>query len=236
MSQLWERIKTGYLRIIDPLVAWLVARRVTPNVITTVGTLTYVVGGVIYATGHIRTAGWWLGITAVFDVLDGKVARATNRTTIFGAFYDSTLDRVADGAVLGGLAVFFARNNTHGLVPAWAATPMVVVSVLGIIGAFLTSYTRARAESLGIDAKVGLMQRPERVVLLSAPQAFFGLTLEGYVLMFIVTLLTVTSWITAAQRMVFVYRVTLPIDRGLTPAEVVPAALVRAPRGPGAPS
>jgi CDP-diacylglycerol--glycerol-3-phosphate 3-phosphatidyltransferase len=113
---------------------------------------------------------------------------------------------------------------------------MVVVSVLGIIGAFLTSYTRARAESLGIDAKVGLMQRPERVVLLSAPQAFFGLTLEGYVLMFIVTLLTVTSWITAAQRMVFVYRVTLPIDRGLTPAEVVPAALVRAPRGPGAPS
>jgi hypothetical protein len=77
MTRLWERIKTGYLRIIDPLVAWLVARRVTPNVITTVGTLTYVVGGVIYATGHIRAAGWWLGLTAVFDVLDGKVARAT---------------------------------------------------------------------------------------------------------------------------------------------------------------
>ncbi len=236
MNQLWERIKTGYLRIIDPLVAWLVRRRVTPNVITTVGTFTYVVGGAIYATGHIRTAGWWLGLTAVFDVLDGKVARATGRTTIFGAFYDSTLDRVADGAVLGGLAVFFARNSTLGLVPPWAATPMVAVSVLGIIGAFLTSYTRARAESLGIDAKVGMMQRPERVVLLSAPQAFFGLTLDGYVLMLIVTLLTVTSWITAVQRMAFVYRVTLPIDRGLTPAEVVPAALVRAPRGPGAPS
>jgi CDP-diacylglycerol--glycerol-3-phosphate 3-phosphatidyltransferase len=113
---------------------------------------------------------------------------------------------------------------------------MVGVSILGIIGAFRTSYTRARAESLGIDAKVGLMQRPERVVLLSAPQAFFGLTLHGYALMFIVTLLTVTSWITAVQRMLYVYRVTLPIDRGLTPAEVVPAALVRAPRGPGAPS
>jgi CDP-diacylglycerol--glycerol-3-phosphate 3-phosphatidyltransferase len=236
MSQLWERIKTGYLRIIDPLVAWLVARRVTPNVITTVGTLTYIVGGAIYASGHIRTAGWWLGLTAVFDVLDGKVARATNRTTIFGAFYDSTLDRVADGAVLGGLAVFFARNSTLGLIPSWAGTPMVAVSILGIIGAFLTSYTRARAESLGIDAKVGLMQRPERVVLLSAPQAFFGLTLGGYALMFIVTLLTVTSWITAVQRMAFVYRVTLPIDRGETPAEVVPAALVRAPRGPGVPS
>ena len=233
MSQLWERIKTGYLRIIDPLVAWLVRRRVTPNVITTVGTLTYIVGGAIYASGHIRTAGWWLGLTAVFDVLDGKVARATGRTTIFGAFYDSTLDRVADGAVLGGLAIFFARNGTLGLVPPWAATPMVVVSILGIIGAFLTSYTRARAEALGIDAKVGLMQRPERVTLLSAPQALFGLTLDGYVLMAIVTLLTVTAWITAVQRMAFVYRVTLPIDRGETPAEVVPAALVSAPRGPG---
>ncbi len=233
MTQLWERIKTGYLRIIDPLVAWLVRRRVTPNVITTIGTLTYVVGGVIYATGHIRTAGWWLGLTAVFDVLDGKVARATGRTTIFGAFYDSTLDRVADGAVLGGLAVFFARNSTLGLVPRWAGTPMVVVSILGVIGAFLTSYTRARAESLGIDAKVGMMQRPERVTLLSAPQAFFGLALGGHVLMFIVTLLTVTAWITAVQRMLFVYRVTLPIDRGETPAEVVPAALVSAPRGPG---
>lgn len=236
MTALWEWIKTGYLRIIDPLVTWLVRRRVTPNVITTVGTLTYVVGGVIYASGHIRTAGWWLGLTAVFDVLDGKVARATGRTTIFGAFYDSTLDRVADGAVLGGLAVFFARNATLQLVPPWAGTPMVIVSILGIVGAFLTSYTRARAESLGIDAKVGMMQRPERVTLLSAPQAFFGLAFGGYALMLIVTLLAVTSWITVVQRMAYVYRVTLPIDRGETPAEVVPAALVSAPRGPGVPS
>ena len=233
MSRLWQRIQAGYLRLIDPLVAWLVRNRVSPNVITTIGTLTYVVGGVIYASGHIRTAGWWLGLTAVFDVLDGKVARATNRTTIFGAFYDSTLDRVADGAVLGGLAIFFARNDVLHGVPPWAGTPMVAVTLLGVIGTFLTSYTRARAESLGIDAKVGMMQRPERVTLLSAPQAFFGLALGGYVLMGIVTLLTVTSWITAVQRMVYVYRVTLPIDRGETPAEVVPAALVSAPRGPG---
>jgi CDP-diacylglycerol--glycerol-3-phosphate 3-phosphatidyltransferase len=233
MIRLWEWIKTGYLRLIDPLVAWLVRNRVSPNLITTIGTLTYVVGGVIYATGHIRTAGIWLGLTAGFDVLDGKVARATGRTTIFGAFYDSTLDRIADGAVLGGLAIFFARNPTLQLVPRWAGTPMLIVCLLGIIGAFLTSYTRARAESLGIDAKVGMLQRPERVTLLSAPQGIFGLALGGYVLMAVVVLLAVTSWITAAQRMLYVYRVTLPIDRGETPAEVVPAALVSAPRGPG---
>jgi CDP-diacylglycerol--glycerol-3-phosphate 3-phosphatidyltransferase len=85
---------------------------------------------------------------------------------------------------------------------------MVVVTLFGIIGAFLTSYTRARAEALGIDAKVGMLQRPERVTLLSAPQAFFGLALDGFVLMGIVTLLTVTAWITAIQRIRFVHQAT----------------------------
>ena len=85
---------------------------------------------------------------------------------------------------------------------------MVGITLLGIIGTFLTSYTRARAESLGIDAKVGIMQRPERVTLLSAPQAFFGLVFNGWVLMLIVLLLSITAWVTAIQRIVFVYRAT----------------------------
>ena len=121
-------------------------------------------------------------------------------------FYDSSLDRISDGALLGGLLVFYSvASPLHSV-------PMVVISLLAILGTFLTSYTRARAESLGIDAKVGLMQRPERVVLLSAPQAFFGLAFDGWVLAGIITLLCVTSWITAVQRMQFVYRQTLPIS------------------------
>jgi CDP-diacylglycerol--glycerol-3-phosphate 3-phosphatidyltransferase len=237
MTRLWDWIKRGYLRIIDPVADWLVRTGVGPNTITTVGTLTYIVGGAIYSTGHIRTAGWFLGLTAMFDVLDGKVARASGRSTVFGAFYDSTLDRVADGAVLGGLAIFFARNSTLNGVPAWAGTPMVAITILGIIGTFLTSYTRARAEALGLDAKVGLMQRPERVTLLSAPQAFFGLALGGWVLMGIVTLLTITAWITAVQRILYVHRVTQPIDHPPhDPAPTAPAALASAPRGPGHPT
>jgi CDP-diacylglycerol--glycerol-3-phosphate 3-phosphatidyltransferase len=234
MQRLWDWIKAGYLRIVDPIAAWLVRHDVGPNTITTVGTLTYVVGGAIYATGHIRAAGWFLGLTACFDVLDGKVARASGKSTVFGAFYDSTLDRVADGAVLGGLAIFFARNDVLSGVPPWAGTPMVVVTLFGIIGTFLTSYTRARAESLGIDAKVGLMQRPERVVLLSAPQAFFGLALDGWVLMLIVTLLTVTAWVTAVQRIAYVHRVTRAIDHPDGSAAGAPpqAAGVRAPGAP----
>ena len=212
MTKLWELIQRGYLRVIAPIGDFLVRNRVSPNLITSIGTICTIIGGGIYATGHIKTAGWWLGLTAFFDVLDGTVARRTGKSTVFGAFYDSTLDRVADGAVLGGLAIFFARNDVLHGVPDWAGTPMVVMTLLGIIGAFLTSYTRARAEALGIDAKVGMMQRPERVTLLSAPQALFGLALDGYVLMVIVLLLTVTAWITAVQRILYVRAATAAVD------------------------
>jgi len=194
MRLLPDRVKRGYLRLIEPVAEWLIRRDVQPNTITTIGTLCSVIGGIIYGTGHIRTGGWFLGLTALFDVLDGMVARRTNRSSLFGAFYDSTLDRVADGFVLGGLAVFFSTR------PGWQGTVMVAVCVLALIGTFVTSYTRARAEALGIDAKVGLLQRPERVVLLSAPQAFFGLALDGLVLIGIIVLLTITAWITALQR------------------------------------
>jgi CDP-diacylglycerol--glycerol-3-phosphate 3-phosphatidyltransferase len=90
---------------------------------------------------------------------------------------------------------------------------MVIICLLAIIGTFLTSYTRARADALGIDAKVGMIQRVERVVLLSAPQAFFGLAFNGLVLGAIVMLLAVTSWITAIQRIAFVHAATTPSAR-----------------------
>ncbi len=198
----WDAIKAGYLRVIAPVADLMVRHRVSPNLITTVGTLCTMGAGAIFASGHIRTAGWFMGLTALFDVLDGTVARRTGRSTIFGAFYDSTLDRVADGFVLGGLAMFYGINEVH------RSPVMLAITVAGLIGTFLTSYTRARAESLGLDAKVGIMQRPERVALLSAPQAFFGLALDGWVLAGIVTLLSVTAWITAIQRILFVYNVT----------------------------
>lgn len=225
MQRLWDAIQRGYLRVIEPVVGLLVRRRVNPNHLTAFGTLCTVVSGIIYATGHIKTAGWFFGLTALFDVLDGSVARRTGQSTTFGAFFDSSLDRVADGAVLGGIAFFYATSAVAaarvtpqgpGLLtmigPVEKHLGMLAICLLGIIGTFLVSYTRARAESLGIDAKVGIMQRPERVVLLSAPQAFFGLALHGWVLMGIVTLLTLTAWLTAGQRMAFVRRATRPAD------------------------
>jgi CDP-diacylglycerol--glycerol-3-phosphate 3-phosphatidyltransferase len=197
-----DYVKKGALRVIEPAISFLARHNVSPNAITTVGTLLTVAAGVVYGTGHIMTAGWLMGLTAFFDVMDGEVARRTGRSTVFGAFYDSTLDRVADGALMAGLTVFYATNAIHHNIY------MVVVCLVGMIATFVVSYTRARAESLGIDAKVGVMQRPERIVLLSAPQALFGLFWNGWVLIGIIVLLTVTACITAVQRIAFVHRFT----------------------------
>ena len=219
MKILPDWLRNGYLRLMEPVAAFLVRRRVHPNSITVAGTAFMVAGGVLYGAGHISIGGWLLSVTALTDVLDGMVARKTNSATVFGAFLDSTLDRVADGAVLGGLAVFYAISAEH------KSVTMVVVCLAGIIGAFLTSYTRARAESLGLDAKVGMLQRPERVVLLSAPQALFGLAIEGWVLAVILWVLTVTAWITVIQRMVYVYGRT----KGTYAAEPEPEPVPRKP-------
>ena len=90
--------------------------------------------------GHISTGGWFLGATALFDVLDGTVARRSNKSSTFGAFLDSSLDRVADGAVLSGLAVFYALNPVHHNVP------MMAVCLLGLIGAYMTSIPSASSQ------------------------------------------------------------------------------------------
>lgn len=201
-----EHLKNGVLRVLEPAISLLARRNVNPNTLTTLGTVLTVAAAVVYATGHIMTAGWIMAVTAFFDVVDGEVARRTGRCTVFGAFYDSTLDRVADGALMAGFTVFYATSPLHHNIY------MEVVCLCGIIGTFLVSYTRARAESLGIDAKVGVMQRPERIVLLSAPQALFGLFWNGWVLIAIIVLLTVTAWITAVQRIAFVYHATQHLD------------------------
>ena len=224
VKQPTDYVKKGALRAIEPAIAFLTRNNVSPNTITTVGTLITVAASVVYATGHIMTAGWIMNVTAFFDVADGEVARRTGRSSVFGAFYDSTLDRVADGALMAGLAFFYATNPVHHNLY------MVVVCLVCIVGTFLISYTRARAEALGVEAKVGVMQRPERMVLLSVPQSFFGLFWNGWVLMGIIVLLTVTAWITAVQRIAFVYRMTKRMDA--TPIRIINESTATNPASP----
>ena len=196
-------VTTGYLRLMEPIAAVLIKLGISTNALTTIGTLSTVLGGVAFAFGYMRLGGFIIGLTAIADALDGVVARRTGQVTVFGAFYDSTLDRIADGALLGGIAYFYASNPTHH------SLPMLAVSLVGIIGTYMISYARARAEALGINAKVGVMQRAERVILLSVPQAFFGLAFNGWLLSGVVILLTVTAWHTAILRINYVRTSTL---------------------------
>lgn len=210
MRSLWDLIIAGYLRTVEPFIGWLVRRRVSPNTLTTIGTCCTCAAGLAFGAGHIRTGGWILAVTAVFDLADGAVARRTNQSSSFGAFYDSTLDRIADGALFGGLIFFFAADSWH------RSLPMVIVGLLGLIATFTVSYTRSRAEALGITMKgIGLMERPERITLLAAPQALFGLALDGLVLRFVLSLLSASAIVTAIQRISHVRRsaaIPVPLD------------------------
>ena len=211
MSSLWKRVTTahvqfvttGYLRIMEPIAGVLIKLGISANALTTIGTLSTVAGGVAFGFGYMRTGGIIIAVTAIADALDGVVARRTNNVTIFGAFYDSTLDRIADGALLAGIAYFYAVNALH------ASRIMLAITLAGIIGTYMVSYARARAEALGINAKVGVMQRAERVALLCAPQAIFGLAFDGMILRAVIVIVTVSAWHTAIRRINYVRRSTL---------------------------
>ncbi len=198
---LWHAIRDGYLRLTKPLVAWCVRVGISPNLLTVLGTLCCGVAGAMFSAGWIHAAGWTLGLTAFFDVIDGAVARASGKASVFGSFFDSTLDRVADAFLFGGLAFFFASDGPH------RSPAMVAVSLLALSAVQITSYTRAKADALGVDLKgIGALERPERITLLAAPQAFFGLRWDGWVLKGVVILLAAAAAWTVVQRVRHVAR------------------------------
>jgi CDP-diacylglycerol--glycerol-3-phosphate 3-phosphatidyltransferase len=209
MFSLWGWIKHGYLRLADPIADWAVRRGISPNEITSLGTFCAVAAGTAFAMGHIRTGGWMLGLTAVFDVLDGEVARRSGKATPFGAFYDSTLDRISEITVFIGILSLY---NDYRL--ELGDVGMIYWIMLAMAGSLMISYTRARAEALGLDCKVGLMPRAERVVLIGLASLAFGESWNGLVLKIVIVVLAVLTNLTAVQRMVWVYRTAggVPLD------------------------
>ncbi len=196
---------------IDPVVRGLIRLRVHPNAISTVGFAVTLVAGLLYHQDHVRTAGLLVLLGGVVDIFDGRVARESGLESKFGAFYDSTLDRMSEVVVFMGLASLY--NNT--LRVDMEDVAMVYVILLALGGSLLVSYTRARAEGLGLDCKVGLMQRAERVVLLGLGSLLFGLAWGGIALDVIIIIVAVLTNLTAIQRIVWVYRHArgIPLDR-----------------------
>lgn len=143
--------------VLDLIVGILTRFRINPNILTFTGVLISLWAAFEFSYGNFRRGGLVIILAGLFDMLDGEVARVSKSVTRFGAFYDSVIDRYSDIIILQGLMVYYARHMMLGYV--------VLVGVV-FMGAVLTSYTRARAESIIPSCKVGFMERPERIVLL----------------------------------------------------------------------
>jgi CDP-diacylglycerol--glycerol-3-phosphate 3-phosphatidyltransferase len=150
-------IGTGAQFILDRLVRALSLARIQPNLLTTLGLAINIVAAVLFGGGHFLAAGLVVLGAGVFDMVDGRVARASNAVTPFGAFFDSVVDRYSDMALYMGLMVYYARADRF---------LYLVLVALVMAGSVMISYTRARAESLIPSCKVGFLERPERIVLI----------------------------------------------------------------------
>jgi CDP-diacylglycerol---glycerol-3-phosphate 3-phosphatidyltransferase len=190
-------IKDGYTAgartIASRSMVGLARTRVTPNALTTSGVLLCGVASVLVLfENHNEILFYWLGmvvfiIGSILDILDGALARAGGKTTPFGAFLDSTTDRISEGFMLTAIAYVLAREG-HPI--------FVAVTMAAVAGSFLVSYTRARAEALGLKGDVGIGSRAERVVVICA-----GLFFAPWgILPWAVALLAATAWFTVGQR------------------------------------
>lgn len=196
-----ESLRSGVYGIIRPLIDVLVRHRVHPNLLTTLGFISTLGAGLAFHQHQVRWAGFLILLGGFFDILDGRVARLTQLGSKFGAFYDSTLDRISEIVVfIGILSLYNDYRQELGDVG------MIYLVMLAMAGSLMISYTRARAEALGLDCRVGLMPRAERVVLLGAASLFFGTAWNGLVLKGVIVLLAVLTNLTAFQRIVWVYQ------------------------------
>jgi len=187
----------GFLALVNPIGMALEAIHVHPHVVTVTGLVFSVVSGLLFWKGYFISAGIFLILSGACDVLDGRLARKTQQMSPFGAIFDSTVDRYSEVAVFMGLAAFFHSIYTTSLI------------ILAIAGSLLTSYARARAEGLGIECKIGLMQRPERITFLATAAILGGLIdrgirIEYFTMKLALLMIAVFANITAIQRVAHV--------------------------------
>ncbi len=188
--------------MLAPFVNLFIRLGISPDVITVVGTVGVSAGALVFFPQGLIWQGVLVVTAFVFsDLIDGAMARKLGRSSNFGAFLDSTLDRVADGALFGGLALFFAWHHESRLYLSLC----LVILVMGAV----TSYARAKADVLGYDAKVGIAERPDRLVGMLVP-AFFADVLHLWVLLHVALwALAVAATVTVAQRIWVVRRQAL---------------------------
>jgi CDP-diacylglycerol--glycerol-3-phosphate 3-phosphatidyltransferase len=176
--------------VIDRIVRWLALSRIHPNVLTFLGLVINIMAAFLFAAGSFRAAGLVVIGAGLFDMVDGRVARETNRVTRFGGFFDSVLDRYSDLALFMGLLVYYASIGRFGY---------IVLTAIVMTGSVMVSYTRARAECTIPKCKVGFLERPERVVLIILGALFDRMAPVLWVI-------AVLSNVTVIARMVYTWQ------------------------------
>jgi CDP-diacylglycerol--glycerol-3-phosphate 3-phosphatidyltransferase/CDP-diacylglycerol--inositol 3-phosphatidyltransferase len=197
-----ERFRQFWTRLLSPIANLLLRLGVSPDVVTVVGTLGVASGALIFFPRGQFFVGVLVVTAFVFsDLIDGYMARLSGRTTAWGAFLDSTLDRLGDAAVFAGLVMWFAGDGDD----LWYAALALYCLVMGAV----TSYARARAEGLGLQAKGGIAERADRLVLILVATGLAGLLDFEPLIVVAMALLALASTVTVVQRILLVRKQTL---------------------------
>jgi len=187
-----EAWKTGYAKAIDPFIQLLTRWDIHPNTFTTLGFIVSCISTYFMTLGLFRIAALLVLLAGLFDTIDGKLARDSGKVSKFGALFDSTLDRYSEVILFFGMAYYFIEHDMY-------LSSIAVAVAMG--GSLMVSYIRARAEGLGFECKVGILQRPERLLLIS-----LGGLIHLSALVAAIWIIAVLSNITAIVRIVHVWR------------------------------
>lgn len=207
-SILSTRTKQAGRALLSPIVRLALALHITANMVTVFGLLIVIAAAILVGTGNLLIGAVLLGFGSALDAVDGSLARASGGTSPFGAFFDSTLDRAAEAILYGGVAAYFLLSSDDPTIP-------VLLAMVALTGSFLVSYSRARAEGLGLSAEVGLASRVERLVLIVLGIALAGFGFD-WALIGALAIISILAVATTVQRIRHVYQLTSGAPQGAT--------------------
>ena len=197
-----ERFRAFFTKVISPIARLLLRLGVSPDAVTLVGTLGVCAGALVFfPQGKLLTGVLVITAFVFSDLIDGTMARTSGRVSKFGAFWDSTLDRIGDGAIFMGIALYFAWEEPSRL--------YLVLSLVCLLMGAVTSYARSRGETLGYDVKVGIAERADRLVGILVLTGFSAIFDQPWLLYLALWVLAVASTITVGQRVWVVRRQAL---------------------------